>query len=214
MLRLGVLGGTFDPIHLGHLIVAEEARVLMGLDRVIFVPTQVSPLKLQGTYATGDERLRMVELAVADNAHFCASRVDLDRPAPSYTVDTLRALQATYGATAQFHFIMGADSLHTFHSWHRPEEIIRLARLIVVSRVGFVLDWETFERDVPGLRAATDVLETLHLGISSTDIRARVRKGWPIHYQVPAAVEAYVREHALYLAAEEARVARHTMPCA
>ncbi len=196
-MRLGVMGGTFDPIHIGHLAIAEEARVRLALDEVLFVPARVSPLKLGNTCATGEDRFRMVELAIADNPCFRASRLELDRQGPSFTVDTLDALHETYGHV-QPYFVLGMDSLETLVHWRRPEDIIRLARLVVVTRPGFEADWEALERAIPGLRGATDVIDTVRLDISSTELRERVRQGMPIRYLVPAPVEVYIREHRLY----------------
>jgi len=201
-IKLGLLGGTFDPIHIGHLIIAEEARACLGLERVLFVPAKVSPFKLQSTFAPAEDRLRMVELAIAENPHFGISRVDLERRGPSFTVDTLRALRQEYGPATRLYFILGLDTLAGIRHWRSPEEVIRLARLVAVQRPGFTVDWEALERALPGLRAATEVITTIHLGISSTDIRDRLRQGRPIRYQVPAAVERYIREHHLYLAEE------------
>ncbi len=190
--RLGVLGGTFDPIHIGHLIVAEEARVCMTLDTVLFVPARISPLKQEdGTLFSAEERWQMVELAIADNPHFSASRVDLDRQGPSYTVDTLRQLKTRH-RPASIHFILGADSLRSLREWRQPHEIAQLARLVAISRPGYDLGIEELDRDIPGLAAATDVLETLEIGISSSDIRRRLRQGLPIAYQVPHDVERFI----------------------
>jgi len=195
--RLGVLGGTFDPIHIAHLVIAEEARVLCRLDRVIFVPARVSPLKLQeGTLFTAEERYEMVRLAIADHPAFEASRLDLDRQGPSFTVDTLRLLRALYPPSISLFFVMGMDSLVNLHRWVRPDEIIRLARLIAISRPGYAPNLEALDRQVPGLAAATEMLLSLDIGISSTELRRRIQQGLPIRYQVPAAVEAYI--HARY----------------
>jgi len=196
--RLGVFGGTFDPVHIGHLIIAEEARVRMALDRVLFVPAKVSPLKLGHSFAPGWARLQMLEVAVEDNARFLVSDVDLRRDGPSFTVDTLRAIKNQYGSETQLFFIMGTDSLCGLKTWHRPQEILSLTRIIAVSRPGFDLDWQVLEDQVPGVSSATDLLETISLGISSTDIRARLQQGLPIRYQIPAAVESYIRQHHLY----------------
>ncbi|HHX65097.1 MAG TPA: nicotinate-nucleotide adenylyltransferase [Chloroflexi bacterium] len=192
--RLGVYGGTFDPIHIGHLIIAEEARARLGLDSILFVPARVSPLKLPGTCFSVEDRLRMVDLAVRDNPHFCVSRVDVDRPGPSYTADTLRALQEAY-PDAELYFIMGADSLESLHRWYRPEEIIHRARLVVVSRPGHAIELDALEAKLPGISDVVEPLTTLDIGISSTDIRRRLQVGLPIRYQVPDVVEAYIREH-------------------
>jgi len=210
--RLGVLGGTFDPIHIGHLIVAEEARTRLDLSAVVFVPAQVSPLKLQGASAPAEDRLRMVELAVEDNPFFYISHIDLDREGPSFTVDTLRAIKASCDPQSELFFIMGADALSTLKSWRLPQEILCLARIVAVSRPGFELDLTALERGVPGISQATDVITTVQLGISSSDIRARLGQGQSIRYQVPRAVEAYIRERSLYLDART-HVAHRTRPC-
>lgn len=203
--RLGVMGGTFDPIHIGHLAIAEEARVRLSLDEVLFVPARVSPLKLDNTHASGDDRCRMVELAIADNASFRVSRVELDRRGPSYTVDTLEVLREEYGGDVVPYFIMGMDSLETLPHWRRPEDIVRLARLVVVTRPGYRADWDALEGAIPGISQATEVIDTLLLDISSTELRRRVREGASIRYLVPAPVEAYIREHRLYLHEGDAR---------
>ena len=210
--RLGVLGGTFDPIHIGHLIIAEEARERLALEAVVFVPARVSPFKLQGTSAPAEHRCRMVELAIADNPFFYLSRVDLERPAPSFTVDTLRALRASCDPRTELFFIVGADSLGTLKSWRSPQEILRLARLIAISRPGFELDLAALERDVPGITQATEVLATVQVGISSTEIRARLERQLSIRYLVPAPVEAYIREQGLYTSGREP-AARRARPC-
>lgn len=207
--RLGVFGGTFDPIHIGHLILAEEARARLGLESVLFVPANASPLKAGGALFSNEERYRMVQMAIADNPHFRVSRLELERGGPSYTVDTLRALQASYGPDTQLYFIMGMDALMTFAAWHHPCEIIRLTRLLVFHRPGYRVDWPALERAVPGLRQATEVIATVDIGISSTDLRQRLQEGLPIKYQVPASVEAYILER--YLVKERGK--RPTEPC-
>jgi nicotinate-nucleotide adenylyltransferase len=195
--RLGVMGGTFDPIHIGHLAIAEEARVRLALDEVLFVPARVSPLKLGNTCASGEDRYRMVSLAIADNAHFAISRIELDREGPSYTVDTLEALHTACGRV-ELYFILGMDSLETLVHWRRPDAIVRLARLVVVTRPGYVPDWPALERAIPGVTQASEVIDTVRLDISSTELRERVRAGMPIRYLVPASVEAYIYDHQLY----------------
>jgi nicotinate-nucleotide adenylyltransferase len=195
--RIGVFGGTFDPIHIGHLVIAEEARVRLALAQVLFVPARVSPLKLPGTFFSAEDRLAMVELAIADNPGFAASRVDLDREGPSFTVDTLRRLREACAPQDQLYFIMGADSVSMLHRWRQATEIIRLARIVAVSRPGFSLDLAALEPGLPGLAAATDLITAVHIGVSSTDLRRRLEEGRPIRYQVPAAVEAYIHAHHL-----------------
>jgi len=198
--RIGVFGGTFDPVHIGHLVIAEEARVALGLESVVFVPARISPHKLGVRAASGEDRYQMVRLAVMGNPWFAASRVDLDREGPSYTVDTLRTLHAQYDA-AQLYFVMGADSLQAFRIWHQPAEILRLTRLIVVSRPGYALDLAAIEGELPGIGGCLDLVDTVSLDISATDLRVRVKQGRPIRYQVPEAVERYILQRGLYTAA-------------
>lgn len=193
--RMGVFGGTFDPIHIGHLVIAQEARARLALDGVVFVPARVSPLKPQGTFFSNQDRFRMVQLAIEDNPRFYVSRVDLDREGPSFTIDTLQAMKAQYGPETQLFFIMGADSLCSLKAWHRPDDIVRLTRIIAVSRPGFGVNLDALARDVPGILGAIEVIPDMRIGISSTDIRARIQQGLPIKYWVPAPVEAYIHEH-------------------
>lgn len=196
--RLGILGGTFDPIHIGHLIVAEEVRVRLSLQQVVFVPAWVSPLKLTHRAAPPECRLRMVELAIQDNPHFGVSRIELDRRGPSFTVDTLRAIRAACGADVELFFILGADSLGSLKAWRRPQEILRLARLVAVSRPTYQVDLHALEQDLPGISATTDLVTTVEIGVSATDIRARIAQGLSVRYIVPAAVETYLEGHRLY----------------
>lgn len=211
--RLGILGGTFDPIHIGHLIIAEEARDRLALDAVLFIPAKVSPLKLQGASAPAEHRCHMVELAIADNPFFYLSRVELERAEPSYTVDTLRALRAFCAPQTELFFIMGVDSLSTLKSWRCPQEILRLARIIAVSRPGFQLDMEALERDVPGVAQGVELLTTVWIGVSSTEIRARLERRQSIKYLVPAPVEAYIREQGLYTTGREPAACRAGSCC-
>ncbi|MFO7918302.1 MAG: nicotinate-nucleotide adenylyltransferase [Anaerolineae bacterium] len=190
--RLGIFGGTFDPIHIGHLIVAEEARAHLNLDYVLFVPARVSPLKPEGTLFSPAERLRMVELAIEDNPHFAVSRIDLGREGPSYTVDTLCTIRHELHDEVQLFFIMGADALESLNSWYRPRDIIRMAHIVAISRPGAHVDLEALEEDLPGISEATDIIDTLQIGISSTDLRSRLEQGLPIRYQVPAPVESFI----------------------
>lgn len=192
-LRIGIMGGTFDPVHIGHLVIAEEARCRLRLDRIIFVPARLSPLKQDdGTLFDDEQRCAMVQAAIASNPAFMVSRVDLDRPAPSYTIDTLRLLRRELGEQHQYHFVLGADSLSTLGKWRHPERIVQLARLAVISRPGFPPDVRALEETIPGISAATDVLDGLMLDISSTEIRHRIATGLSIRYLVPDAVLALI----------------------
>ena len=198
--RLGIFGGTFDPIHLGHLVIAEEARTSLDLDGVLLIPARVSPFKLGLATACAEDRLRMVELAIADNPAFQASRLEIEREGPSYTVDTLRQLRALYGPRTELFLLMGTDSLATIASWHQAQELVKLAWIVAYTRSGAPLDLEELDRQVPGLAAVTRLLDAVKLDISSTDIRSRVCAERTIRYLVPPTVEAYIHQHGLYLA--------------
>jgi nicotinate-nucleotide adenylyltransferase len=193
LLRIGIMGGTFDPIHIGHLVIAEEARCRLHLDRVVFVPARISPLKQDdGTLYDDEQRHAMVLAAICSNPAFIASRVDLDRQPPSYTIDTVRLLRSELGEQHQYHFVLGADSLTTLAKWRHPERILQLARLVVVSRPGYRPDVETLEEAIPGITSATDILDGLMLDISSTEIRRRIAAGLSVRYLVPDGVLALI----------------------
>ena len=196
--RLGIFGGTFDPIHHGHLVAAAEARFQLALDRVLFVPARVPPHKPAQPISAASHRLRMVELAIASNPHFALSCVDVDRPAPSYTVEMLELLRAEWGPGPRFFFIEGPDSLSDIVGWYQPQRLIELCELAVVARPGSEVDVAGLERQLPGLTDRLHWVEMPLLEISSTDMRARVRTGRPISYLVPHGVEAYIRQHGLY----------------
>ncbi len=188
-IRLGVMGGTFDPIHFGHLVAASEAASALKLDRVIFVPTG-EPWQKQ-TITDAEHRYRMTQLAIAGNQHFDISRVDVDRPGPTYSVDTLRDMHAQH-QDAELFFITGADSISQIGTWKDSEQIWPLAHLVGVTRPGHSLQ-------VPkSPHGAVSLLEIPALAISSTDIRARVKAGKPIDYLLPQAVINYIHQNNLY----------------
>lgn len=204
--RLGVLGGTFDPPHYGHLVLAECARVQLRLTSVLFVPAGQPPHKPRRPITSARHREAMVEAAIRDNAAFSLSRVDLRRPGPHYTVDMLSLLQEEHPG-ADLYFLIGGDSLAEFPSWRDPAGILRQARLAVMSRPGWgdqgshapaeVL--ESVEQGLPGIRDRLDWVDAPRLAISGTDLRRRVREQLPIRYLVPPPVASYVRKHGLYL---------------
>ncbi len=196
--RLGILGGTFDPVHHGHLVAAEEAHHRLGLDLVLFVPTGVSPHKPDQPSLSFVHRLRMLELAIAAKSHFAISTVDVERPGPCYTVDTLELLRAEWGPIPIIFFIEGADSLAGILTWHQPQRILELCHLAVVERPGVEIDIDRLEQQLPGLSSRLHWIQMPLLEISSSDLRARVRNGQSISYLVPRAVEAYILEHGLY----------------
>jgi len=196
--RIGVLGGTFDPPHYGHLAMAETARVQLALEKVLFVPAGQPPHKMDMVLSPARHRLAMVEAAIADNPAFAVSRADLDRPGPHYTVDLLRYLRQDY-PRADLYFLMGADSLAELLTWRDPAGILEQAWLAVMPRTGYEPDMEALMAALPALRERLIWLDIPFIEIAATDLRRRVRVGLPIRYLVPPAVEAYIRRERLYL---------------
>lgn len=192
---VGVLGGTFDPIHIGHLAAAEEVREALGLERVLFVPAGIPPHKPGGLISAPHHRLAMVELAIAGNPAFEVSRVELERTGPSYTVDTLDALSPGRHLT----LILSAESFRGLPSWHEAERILALARIAIVPRGGLAPPGKGWlEEHFPGVKARIVELDAPRLRLSATDIRARVAAGRSIRYLVPDAVIGYIEDHDLY----------------
>jgi nicotinate-nucleotide adenylyltransferase len=198
--RLGLIGGTFDPPHYGHLLAAQEAAVLLGLERVLFLPARQNPFKEGEPITPAEDRCAMVERAIADNPLFELSRLDLDRPPPSYTADLLRTLKAQT-PDDELYFLVGADILPELPRWHRTDEILRLSRLVVVNRPESPQpDVEALEAAFPGARERVDLVFFPGVSVSARYLRARVAAGLPIRYLTPAAVEQYIRERQLYRA--------------
>jgi nicotinate-nucleotide adenylyltransferase len=193
--RLGVMGGTFDPIHYGHLVTAEEALVQFGLDEVMFVPTGRPWMKADREVSPAEDRYLMTVIATASNPRFSVSRVEIDREGPTYTVDTLRTLAAE-NPDAELSFITGADAMLEILEWKDTEEVLSLARFIAATRPGY--DLERLGSAIAGGHANVSVMTIPALAISSTDIRARVREGRPIRYLVPEGVKSYVEKAGLY----------------
>jgi nicotinate-nucleotide adenylyltransferase len=196
---IGVFGGTFDPPHLGHLAAAQEACVVAGLERVLFVPAGRNPLKLEDPISPIEHRLAMTELAARDNPAFAVSTADAEPGGPSYTVDLLERLAAEPRPERQMAFIVGMDVLHELHRWHNPRRLLELARLVVISRPGSrTLAGGELEARLPGVTDRITLVWTSGVAISSRELRARVAAGHPIRYLVPDAVAAYIAEHGLY----------------
>jgi nicotinate-nucleotide adenylyltransferase len=198
---VGVLGGTFDPIHIGHLAAAEEVREALGLERVLFVPAGIPPHKPDRLISAPHHRLAMVELAIAGNPAFEVSRVELDRTGPSYTVDTLDALSGAVdgGPPRDLTLILSAESFRGLPSWQQAEKILRLARLAIVPRGGLAPPGKGWlQEHFPGIEARIVELDAPRLRLSATDIRARVAAGRSIRYLVPDAVIGYIEDHDLY----------------
>lgn len=198
MVRLGLLGGTFDPPHYGHLVAAQEAACRLDLSRVLFLPARQNPLKRGEHVSLAEDRCRMVELAIAGNPVFELSRADLDRPSPSYTVDLLRALGAEW-PLADLFFLVGADIVPELPRWHAPDQLLELASLVAINRPGSpVPSLDALEAALPGAAERVVLLQVPGTAISATDLRARVRSARPIRYLTPPAVEAYIHERGLY----------------
>jgi nicotinate-nucleotide adenylyltransferase len=180
------------------LIIAQEIRTRLDLNQMTFVPAGVPPHKLDQEITDPERRLEMVQLAIADNAYFAVSRVDIDRSGPCYTVDTIRLLETGWGKESEIYFTIGADSLAELPTWYQPECLLRMCHIVAVGRPGYRVQLDELDRLFPGALSAIRVLDTPEIDISSTDIRQRVRKGRSIRYLVPLAVERYIREHGLY----------------
>jgi nicotinate-nucleotide adenylyltransferase len=197
-MRVGVIGGTFDPIHIGHLIIAEGARDALDLQRVIFVPAGQPPHKRSSQISPAEHRLEMVRLAIAGNGHFTASRVDIDRGGPSYTVDTIRLLHDAWGADARIYFLIGGDSLAELPMWYQPERLLEICQVVAVPRPGYELDLESLDVKIPGASERIQMLSMPLVDLSATEIRDRIRDRRSIRYLVPHAVERYIYRHHLY----------------
>ncbi len=178
-MRLGILGGTFDPIHIGHLILAEEAWHQLGLDQVLLAPAADPPHKRGQGKSPADH-------------------LDVDRPGPHYTLDMVRLLRGQYGPGASLYFLMGLDSLADLPTWHRPLDLMQQCHLVAFSRPDAAFDWEALEMALPGVRSRVILLPMPLLQISGSDLRDRARQGRPLRYQVLPQVERYIHEQQLY----------------
>jgi nicotinate-nucleotide adenylyltransferase len=190
--RVGIMGGTFDPIHHGHLVAASEVADRFGLDEVVFVPTGHPWQKDDEVVSSAEDRYLMTVIATASNPRFAVSRVDIDRDGPTYTVDTLRDLRSQYGASASLFFITGADALEKILSWKDAAKVFKLAHFVGVTRPGFVLSDDHLPADTVSL------IEVPAMAISSTACRERVAAGHPVWYLVPDGVVQYIAKRHLY----------------
>ncbi len=202
MRRVGILGGTFDPIHYAHLAIAEEVRVALDLTEIVFIPAGQPPHKPERTVTPAEHRLAMVQLAITSNPYFTYSRIEVDRPGPSYLVDTLHSLRTQWDNHTELYFIIGWDSLEELHTWYDPQGILaQLTHLVAVGRPGYAQGNEyntMLEARLPGIQQRLLVVSAPLLHISSTDLRQRVAEGRPIKYQTPETVEQYIVAHNLY----------------
>jgi nicotinate-nucleotide adenylyltransferase len=193
--RVGVMGGTFDPIHYGHLVTAEEAVAQFGLDQVVFVPTGRPWMKADRVVSPGEDRYLMTVVATASNPRFSVSRVEIDREGPTYTVDTLRLL-ADEHPDAELYFITGADAMLEILDWKEPGDVLTLAHVIAATRPGY--DLARFEAAAPTQHPRVSMMDIPALAISSSDIRRRVHEGRAIRYLLPEGVKSYIEKQGLY----------------
>ena len=200
--KIGVLGGTFDPIHLGHLIVAEDIRQKLGLGKVLFVPAGRPWLKLkeEKPISAVEHRLDMVRLAVASNPYFKVSTLEINRPGLSYSIDTVLELKAKLGAGAEIYFIVGPDALAELPRWEDPGRLVEICQVVGIGRPGYAqADLNILESSIPGVSQRIMLMDVPQIDISATEIRRRVAQRLSIRYLVPEAVEKYIAERKLYL---------------
>ncbi|MDU2065951.1 MAG: nicotinate-nucleotide adenylyltransferase [Sporomusaceae bacterium] len=197
--RIGLMGGTFDPIHMGHLVTAEAVRNQFDLEKVIFIPAGSPPHKLGSEITSASDRLFMTQLAVESNPYFMVSTMELERSGPSFTIDTLRQFVAEYGERAEFYFIIGADSLVELHTWSHAEELLRLCHFVAAARPGTIYSLsDTLTHFPVELQSRIHQLATPELAISSTEIRQRMEQGLSLRYIVPDPVRQYIIYNRLY----------------
>lgn len=198
--KLAVMGGTFDPIHIGHLMTAEEVRSEFGIDQVVFIPTGHPPHKDSEKVTDSEHRYLMSVLATVENPSFHVSRIEIDRPGTTYTVDTIESIKKAYPAGVKIYFITGADAVHEILTWERVDELMKICEFVAVTRPGYKR--RQLKAKVEELKKSFECkvhyLEVPALAISSSDIRERIRKYKPIKYLVPEAVEKYIHKFELY----------------
>ena len=198
-MKEAILGGTFDPIHNGHLAVAEAVRRRLSLDEIVFVPAGCPRLKPDAPVATPEQRLHMVRLAVSGSPYYTLSAVEIERPGPSCSVDTVAELRGKLGKGGELYFILGQDKLAELPRWREPERLVKLCRLVAVPRPGQLMpDLKALDVSIPGLAESLIRLDAPQVDISASDIRERVSRGLSISHLVPEAVADYIKEQGLY----------------
>ncbi len=198
-MNIGVMGGTFDPIHIGHLIVAEEVRTRLDLAEVLFVPAGQPWLKPDSPVSAAEHRVQMVRLAIANKPYFKLSTIEIERAGPSYTVDTIAELVGQLDVGDELFFILGWDSLAQLPLWEEPSRLIKMCRLVAVPRPGYPPpDLKFMEPKVPGLSQRVIFMEKPEIDIDATEIRNRVAQGLSIHHLIPEPVESYIKQQRLY----------------
>ena len=199
-MNTGVLGGTFDPIHLGHLVMAEEVRTKLDLAEILFMPAGQPWLKVHSPISPAEHRVQMVRLAIADKPYFKLSTLEIERSGPTYSVDTLAELQGQLGAEAELFFILGWGSLAELPLWREPSRLIQMCHLVAVPRPGYPAPaLKKLEARIPGLSQRVVLLEKPEIDISATEIRKRVAHGLSIRHLVPEPVETYIKQNRLYI---------------
>ncbi len=200
-MNVGILGGTFDPVHNGHLIVAEAAREQLNLNEVIFIPAGKPWLKPERIITPAKHRLQMLRLALDDTPYFSISEMEIQRPGPTYTIDTINALKEKLNAEDELFFILGQDSLMQLPQWHEAPNLIELCYLVAVPRPGVKKpDLKALGAAIPGITQQVMLMKKPMVDISATDIRERVARGLSVRHLVPEPVNRYIKENRLYVA--------------
>jgi len=198
-MRVGIMGGTFDPPHIAHLIIAELAKARLELDKVIFIPAGEPWMKSDRIVASAAERVEMVSSAISSNPAFSLSLIEVNRPGPTYTIDTIELLSGEVGYDVGLFLLLGWDSAAELPSWRAPVRITKMARIVAFPRPGFTKPKiEDLEKAIPGIAERMIYMDEPYLGISSTCIRQRIREGKSVRYLVPDKVGQYIGEHNLY----------------
>ena len=198
-MKVGILGGTFDPIHIGHLIVAEEARYQLGLEKVIFLPAGKPYFKKDRIVSSKSDRLKQIKLGIKDNPRFEVSEIELNREGSTYSIDSITRLKKELGDEVELYFLIGLDALGDIHKWKHPVELIEMCQVVGLTRPGYYdFDWSNIESKIPGASQKIRIIEVSQIGVSSTDIRMMMKSGMSVRYLVPDAVVKYIEEHKLY----------------
>lgn len=196
MRKIGIMGGTFDPIHVGHLMIAEAVWDEYNLEKILFIPSANPPHK-DSVMTSAKHRFNMTLLATCSNPHFEVSSIEMERTGPSYTIDTIRVLRKLYGDDAELYFIIGADCIEELPTWHQIDELLKMCNFVVTKRPNYTPDLTIIEQNYTDYNM--HILETPELEISSTNIRQRIKKGYSIQYITTEQVQQYIRKEELYL---------------
>jgi len=200
-MNVGILGGTFDPVHNGHLIVAEVARKQLNLNEVLFIPAGRPWLKVERTITPAKHRLEMLRLSLDNKPHFRISEMEIKRPGPTYTIDTIKTLKKRFKAEDELFFILGQDSLMQLPQWHDAPSLIKLCYLVAAARPGVKKpDMKALEAEIPGIKQRVVLMKEPMVDISASDVRERVARGLSVRHLVPEPVNRYIKENRLYVA--------------